>query len=521
MIKTSDAYLVAINADSEQTLFLSEFGFVPPGAREGLALSSSGFGQLWGNRLYQLNNRSLGMGAKWNTLEHNRSVLGDGGQYIDPMDTRQTGDWTREQSDNNGVFHGDNYVEQMLDKEYDLIGIQLIFDDLGAEWATAVKVSYFDDNHALLAEKIFTNDSFNMSITFPFDGVRWIKASLISWNMPKRFAKISQMIPGQIRYITDDNLYSFLLKEEISPFGALTIPEYTITFPNENQEYNIVNPEGLAAKLRERMEIPSSIGIITMAGIEYVSTGNYPLFSWPYNANDETAFFVCRPDLALANKDYIATAFTTQTVAAAAASISTQANLSKAIMVDAQLQNILVNTNIGDNVPLQNALAQLAIAVGGYVKFERDGTPHIKSLNYGTPSRIIDYNSGWTKPDITQDTMLAGVRVRYLTYSGGRMNNAEELILFGTGIGRIEEISSGFIATIAEARRIGAIAVEYFAKRLTYSLSYRGDMSIESGDIVSVQTDYGLRNILVIEHEISYDTVDYLQGRISGIGIDN
>lgn len=531
MIKTSDAYLVAINADSEQTQFLATFGFVPPGSREGASLSSSGFDRLWGNRLSQINNRSLGMSAKWNTLEMNRSVLGGGGEYIDPESTRQTGIWSTSQSNQAGVFENPPYIELTLDDTYDLIGMQIIFDDLGMEWATEIKIGYYSAVYSLMQERIFeidgANSYFDLPINWQYSDVKKIRVTINKWNLPRRFAKICQIIPGQIRYFNDDNTHSFVLREKISPFESLTIPEYTITFANENQEYNIINPQGLISKLREKMEIQSSIGIITSVGIENINTGNFMLFSWPDSANDETASFICRPDISFANSGFIFSDGRIKTVAQVAEIISTQGKLSMPIFIDPSLQSIQINSKIDldNNTPLLSAFGQLAISTGGYVKFERDGSYSIKPLVFEEPKRKIDYGAMWEKPHITQMQSVASVTVKYVSYSPASIAFGRSEVLNGMSAivasedfqGSNIDISSNFILNEADAKRIGEVALKYFNNRLIYNFQYRGDMSIEVGDMISVETDYGFRNVLVIEHEISYNGDDFLQGRISGI----
>ena len=508
----SDAYVMAINAENEQTVFHAEFGFVPPGAREGATLDASPFGQLWGSRLDQLNNRALRMGAKWGSLELNRATLGGGWRYIDPTIEQQTGDWSTVQSDANGVFATPPYIEMTLDAPYDLIGVQVVFDDLGMEWATEMRVTYYNAAGATLDERTFQNDRVSAPIDYQYNGVKKFRVTLNKWSLPRRFAKVCQVIPGQIRYFTDENLYSFGLRESISPFNPLKIPEFSLVFPNENQEYNIINPTGVVAKLRGKMEIVSQIGLVIAPVVEYVSTGNFLLFSWPDDANDETASFICRPDMAFANKNYVFSGTATQTVAQIAAAISTQAGLEIAIDVDATMQSIQVNANIGDKVPLQNAFGQLAIAAGGYVKFERDGSYKIKPMLFDSPIRTLDYNNMWGKARIVQDLAPAGVNVKY--------QRNELFVSSDNELGKVRDISSDFILNATEARRVGEIALAFFNNRLQIDIPFRGDMSIEAGDIVSVETDYGFKDILILEHEITYNTKDFLQGRLKGVGYE-
>lgn len=527
MRNVSDDYLVAITSPTEQTVFNAEFEFIPPGAREGMTLSSVGFGRLWGSRLNQLNNRTYGMGAKWNSLELNRSVLGGGGEYIDPADKRQTGDWSMTQSGADGKFFTPTYITQILDKPYDLVGIQVIFDDLGEEWATEIEVLYYGSTGALLISRVFTNNKAIALINFSYNAVKSVRINFNKWSLPRRFAKVCQVIPGQIRFFNDGNTFSFVLKEKISPFTSLTIPEYTLTFSNEDQEYNIINPQGVVSKLRELMEIKSSIGLITSAGIEHISTGDFLLYSWPDSANDETAAFNCRPDFGFAENNFVRSDGAS-TVASVAMKISNQASIKTPISVDSSLQNVQVVERIERDTSLQSALSQLAIAAGGYIKFERDGTYSLKpSLFSATPKRTLTYDDVWEKPDVKQAPVIHGVTVKHIDYvqdfeSGeNRLEAVDTFIPSGSATGRNVDVISNFIINKSEAERIGALALAFYNHRLTFNIEYRGDMSIEAGDVIAVETDYGFHNVLVLEHEIRYDAINHLQGRIVGVGLDN
>ena len=511
------AAAAALKAPVEETQFTAEFGFVPPGAREGLILTSSLFGQL-GNRLDQLNNRLYSMGAPWMSGERNRNLLNGQMRFLDDSQVQQTGDWSTVQSDGNGDFMTPPYIHMTLDQAYDLVGAQIIFDNLSEEWATAIKVGYYNNAGTLIQEQIFTNDRASMSINWAYNAVRHIRFTILSWSLPRRFAKICQVIPGQIRYF-DRNSFSFVLRESVAPFKEAALPEYSITFANENQAYNIINPEGVVALLRGKMEIPAKIGVVTPAGIDYISVGDFPLHTWPDNAQYAETTFFCRPDIVFGGQPYTSASSggATYTIAQLAAAISTQAGLRFPVVVDLALQAVQAWSNNQIKSSLDKALSELAVAAGGYLKYERDGSYTIKPVVFGATTRTLYSRDIWGEPNITQMPEIVGIKLRSINLA----SNVTELLVPPTAAGgAIEDVVSDFMRVIPGFNHVTDNAFAYFSHRLKYEISYRGDPSIEAGDVIEVETMYGLRRVFVTHHEITYNSVDFLQGRLEGIGVD-
>ena len=78
---------------------------------------------------------------------------------------------------------------------------------------------------------------------------------------------------------------------------------------------------------------------------------------------------------------------------------------------------------------------------------------------------------------------------------------------------------SVFTTSTARAEAIGQLVLDYHAaRRLSFTISYRGNPAIEVGDIVSVETDYGYRNIQITEHTLTLDGSGFLRGTIKGVG---
>lgn len=515
MIETSKAYRAAIKADCEQATFEARLGFIPPGTVEGASLQSSAPAKLC--RLMEVKNGREGMDAKWGTLEPGRFRLD--GTFALPSDKGQFGFFSHDFCDQDGVFQTRPYIDYIFDRAYDLIGITVCFDDKGGEWATQITIEYYGQDGALLQAKLFPNASATGLFDMTQIGVKRFRAYIDRWSVPARMAKISQVLPGQIYVFTPENAYSFDFSEDVNPFEtSVTLPEYTVVFDNADKKFDIVNPNGLVAYLRQKMKIAAHIGVMVDGRYEMVSAGDFYVYSWPDDTQEDKASLTCRPSMAFENRYYVNPGTGTQTAAQAAAIIFN--GVEEAYTLDAELAGIVVNQYIGEDVPQINAMGQLAVACCGYWKIDRDGTYHLKKWNPPAPSNKIDYDNAWEKPAIEQSKRYTSVNVKYYVYNSvnEQLKSNDHIVARSPDDGELKSISSSFIPTEARAEIVAQAALAYYAMRLRYTVQYRGDPSMEAGDTVRIENDYALSDVCVQSHELSFDE-NKLSGKVKGVGV--
>lgn len=515
-INTSAAYKIAAKADTETTRFEAEFGFIPAGAVEGSAVTSADQHVL--SRIAQMRDGSSEM-LLYSTVEPNSWLLDGSRTIIDPSDsTQQIGLISNSVCDVNGVFSVPVPITNTLNTSYDLIGVTLFFGEF--EWTTSVTVQYYNASNTLINSSTFSNDRRIMPIEFPQVGVKKIVANINSWNVPQRHAKACEILPGEIFIFDPDNTFSFEFTENIKPFDtALEFPQFTVKFDNSDKKFDVVNPSGLLAYLRQLMQVFSKIGLMTTS-YEYISTGDFFVYSWPDTSQEDTAQLVCKPLMAFKNNIvYVNAGRSTQTVATAASVIFGLAGITN-YTVHSSLQSISVNQYIGDNVPLISALGQLAVAAGGYWKFNRDGSYSLLPIAVSAPSNSVDYDGMWLKPVIEQTKKITQVNVKYYTWNStdARLDEINNIVSAVTNDGTAaSDIASCFVPSSARANAIGSLALSYYAMRLSQSVNYRGDMSIESGDTVTVENDYGDSNVFITSNTLAWDADNKLAGSFKGV----
>lgn len=526
MIAKSELYKSAIVADSRLTAVAGNFGFVPPGAVEGATVASSAIAEF--ADVEQVKNEVYSLSARWLTLERSgwpldgSAVLIDGGGEF--------GFWSEQLSDENGNFATDVNVDYVLDNTYDLIGITVYFDDLFEQWATEFSVIYYGSDSSIVAQiDIVENNKTVVLVDLQGTAVKTIRVKINKWCLPLCRARVLEMLPGQIYLFDNSNTNSLAVNELIEPFASsFALSELVLTFDNYDKKFDFLNPTGVFAFLKQKMMLKTQIGLMIGAGFDYTNAGNRYLYNIPSDEQTDTAIMACQPSLAFATEFYPTDSKALSTVAAVVARIWELAGLSETYTIDSALQNVTVNGYCGENVTLRDALALVATAAGGYWFINRDGNYEMRPIVAAIPSDVvatISYDDMLSKPKITQNPRITAVKVTanyfatstfddYLDWTSVTIETAAAV-----NDGSSVTIDSPFLRYGEQAELIGQLALEYYAaRRMTFVFQYRGDMALEVGDCISIETDYGFKNIVITEHTFSIDNADFLTATIKGVG---
>lgn len=516
MIDTTTAYKNAIAADTELSTVEGSFRFIPDGAEEGAVASAtdvrsqSDFDQV----------KTEGETSRFATLEPGRWRLDGTYEVYDPSSGMKTGFMSASLCGSDGSFLTPPRLTYTMDGAYDIVGLTLFFDS--AEHATAVTVSYYDAEDTLIASESFADNTEAVwKIDFPSLGVAVIAIDIDAWSEPYRFAKVGGILPGESFLFAATNTISLEYSEHCAPFAdEFETPELSITVDNSNHMFDIINPQGFMQYLRQMMRLTAMVGIWA-SGWELIPMGDMHLYEWPSKQQSETASFTCKPFISFLNNEplmYQPTTTGTTTAADAAAFVFEQVGLRK-FSVDDSLADATVNAFWKYDDNLQTVMQHLAIAVRGWWKLDREGYCRLLPISETTVA-TIDYDAMYDAPEIEQTPKITRVNVIYWTYNpdDGGWDEHTLLVRAETDDGsQGEDITSAFIPDETTAQAVGEAALAYYAKRLKYGATYRGDPSLEAGDAVQVQNDYGLSNVLITEHTLTWDADNKLIGSFEGV----
>ncbi|MBQ9091015.1 MAG: hypothetical protein IJY52_01945 [Anaerotignum sp.] len=519
MIQVSEKYKENIKADTELIECRTELSFVPPGAVDGAEISVSTARGC--TQLEQLKNGSFGMDAKWATLEPNRLILDGSISFIPEDNERQVGWMGNVVCDETGVFETPEQITLLFDDAYDILAVSIAFDDLGEEWATEMDITSYDANGNEMETLSFTNDAPMFYADIRQHGTTKLLLSMKAWNIGNRVCKVSQIVPGYILSFASEDIFEFEFEERIDPFSSsLTFPEATVVFDNTDNEFNIINPDGMISFLRQKMKVVPKLDLIAGVRTDTVGMGNFYLYSFPKTDQPNEAKVSCRPAIAFETGNYVNDGRGLQTVEEAVTILF--ANVTEPVTIDDELKDIRVNQYIGDDIPIQTALGYLAIACCGYWKFERDGSYSLKK--WKLPETMLDsvtYDNMWSKPSISMGERYTSCTVKYYVWDATkeRLIGTDVIVTAEENDGAELGLSSYFICTEEQARQVAQAYMDYKNLRLEHTASYRGDMSLEAADGVTIQNDFEESEVIIMRHALTF-TTEGLTGTIVGRGLN-
>lgn len=241
---------------------------------------------------------------------------------------------------------------------------------------------------------------------------------LLKTDKPYRYARILEVDFGTVELFDSDNIISASIVEEVDPIGAvLSVNKLKFTVLNEQQKFNMLNPEGLYAHLQRRQPIVARSGLMVPDGsYEFVSMGVYYLSDWK-NASGLTATLEATDLIGLADKTvYYSSPFWVN------APFPTVLNhiLADAGLPTARIAPEMVAEVVNGYTPVMShreAIQTLLIASSCVLRVDRDGRPFAFRPDYTSPVVSATYDTIIGSPSIEQKPVITAVETKDYSYS--------------------------------------------------------------------------------------------------------
>ncbi|MBQ7767554.1 MAG: hypothetical protein IJ403_01575 [Oscillospiraceae bacterium] len=181
----------------------------------------------------------------WATLEPQGWPL-DGTRDILSDSPENIGWWSKETSEENGIFSNENGGRPILqlvfpqDETFSAPGITFQFWPSTGEWCNEVVITWYCNDEAFETVTAYP-DSSNWFFKYGVDGFNKIEVEFISTNIPEHFAKLQQIQLGQTVLFFQDELVRVSLLNEIDPSSCeLSADELTVEIrDSKNRKLNI------------------------------------------------------------------------------------------------------------------------------------------------------------------------------------------------------------------------------------------------------------------------------------------
>ena len=195
--------------------------------------------------------------TKYGTLE-TRQWLMDGSFSFFPEVPAQYfwGLWSAAQSGSNGTFSMPPTLELRFTQGHSSSGLTLHFYSPTDDWASRVKIQWFDGDGGLLAAGIFTPDAVDYYCAQKVEGYRRIVIQFLETNHPGRYLKLAGIDYGVYLHFSGEEIVEAHVLEECDPLSAeISINTLKLTLYNKEGRFSILNPEGYFDVLQHKQKL--------------------------------------------------------------------------------------------------------------------------------------------------------------------------------------------------------------------------------------------------------------------------
>ena len=324
----------------------------------------------------------------WATLEPYGWPL-DGTRDILPDSPNNIGWWSKEASDENGIFPNDKPVLQLVfpqDETFSAPGITFRFWPSTGEWCNEVVITWYYNDEAFETVTAYP-DSANWFFKYGVDGFNKIEVEFISTNIPGHFAKLQQIQMGQVMFFFQDELVRVSLLNEIDPSACeLSADELTVEIrDSRNRKLNI--------RKDHRLELYRNDEIIAS---HYVKD---------YTREGENKITLkCQSTISILEDRFLGGFYDEESLDNVLSAVfgDIPYSLDDSLSPDA--------VTVSGYLPVctkREALQQIAFAVGAYVTTQGDGTIQIKAVGDTLVDKPANY---FDKDKILSGSSLSQIR---------------------------------------------------------------------------------------------------------------
>ena len=219
----------------------------------------------------------------------------DGTFDIAPTASDEIGWWSDTLCDSAGEWTTNPLVTLTLSSTDSTKTISVLFDSLQNQYATDFEVKMYNGATLLNTYNVTDNDKNSVVITVDDDDYTIVTIEIEKWVTGERRARIVEVDFGFAKVYNDDGIVNINVLEEISATGIdFPANELQLEVINEDNLFNPLNDNGIYDSLKAGFPINCRIGLITDAGLEYCTMGEYFLKTWDVQKSDLTIEFTAR-----------------------------------------------------------------------------------------------------------------------------------------------------------------------------------------------------------------------------------
>lgn len=315
---------------------------------------------------------------RWATGEPNLFKLSD--YRLFPSDGAP-GYWSGVMSGADGTFSAAQVLTATMENAHSSIGVTVCFDQ--TTHLSGFKVDWIGADGAVISTvTVSDNDQQAAFVDNHVDGYYGLRITAIKTDAPYRYAKIQEIDYGQNLVYDDNSLVDAKIVDEVDLSGA-SVPAGELNFEvlDPDDRLNPLNPEGIYAYMAEG--IPVHVDCTTES--ETFPAGIYYMTAWEGSGTGTAKMQATNIIGAHAEKTYESRFYS------AVSPWDALKDIAAVLGVSSSATGLPVSTLTGyiPAVPVQDAIAHISVASGGFARVTRWGDLEIVQAS-GDPLVIAE-----------------------------------------------------------------------------------------------------------------------------------
>ena len=456
------------------------------------------------SKAYQTHNHIEGMAKKYAVLERDFWKLD--GTFVLPqkelVPNEQTGWWSDKISNAEGVFDEPPSLIFEWELPQSSVGFTLFFDDVANQYPSRFQITAYNESGLIIKRTIIENTSVKCEVNLPIENYIRLEFQMLQTSEPHRRVRLTEVIFGVIQRFNNSNVVSASVDYEFAPISeSLPTSELTITIDNADASWNMANPKGVYAYLQQTQPLD----VYFQINGENVFMGRY--FFATASAEDDSM----TAKITAYDKIYWLDAIKyrggedgTWTFQQAISTIIASSGLGLTYTMSEELAKKEVKRSLPKECSCREAICQLAVAAQCSVLLDRNANlVFFDPLVEANAVDSLDYDVMATMPKITVGEKINAVE---LTVKNEYTEKETVWSVTDSSNEEIPQVSEHSNSVASDGTATASWLLEMLKRRISYSVTERGNPAREIGDSVIVYDAYGgTRKAVVTKQSFNFD----------------
>ncbi len=385
---------------------------------------------------------------KYGTLEKNQFLLNGEQRFLPDEELTQMGLWSKQMSDKDGNFATPITLEIDFAEVHSSLGLTFVFSSVGlGDYCSKLNIKFYNSANEIISSKDFTPNNYYYVCNDNVEKYKKIIVTFYSTNNPYRYLKIYQILYGANKIFDKGMLQTAKILEEVDILSSeLTINTLDFSIYSDDDEFNVVNPQGVYKLLQKRQRL---IITLTKDGIDK-EMGIFYLDDWS-NDNDKVSSFKAIDLIGVIDKtNFLGGMYVDKDAVELIEEILMSANLKE---TDYEISEELKGILITGHIPIcthRQALQQVLFVIGAIVNTTRDGKIKIyipKEIRTEYQINKDRKETGTSKPKLND--IVTGVEITAFNFvkSEEEAELYKETLSAGTYTLELNDIAYDLVAT--------------------------------------------------------------------------